>query len=363
MVRTIEFIDGTVKMIDQTKLPLIKEWVICKTYEEVADSIKKMHIRGAPAIGVAAAYGMALCGQNSHAGNLEELMNDLSKSAVVLRESRPTAVNLFWAIERMLEVANNSISSSSISSSSISSSSISSSSIEEIKKILIEEAKHIELEDASICREIGRVGAEVIPSKASILTHCNAGALATADYGTALGVIRAAHEQGKKIHVFVDETRPYLQGARLTAWELMEEGINMSLITDNMAGHFMSRHMVDLVILGADRIAANGDFVNKIGTYSLAVLAKENNIPFYSAAPISTFDITLKSGLEIPIEERNSREVTHIFDMQIAPHGVNVRNPSFDMTPNRYLTGIITERGIIKPPFEENIRKIVTGNK
>lgn len=345
MVRTIEFIDGTVKMIDQTKLPLIKEWVICKTYEEVADSIKKMHIRGAPAIGVAAAYGMALCGQNSEAVTVEELMHDLSKAAVVLRESRPTAVNLFWAIERMLEVANNSISFS----------------IEAMKKLLIEEAKNIEMEDANICREIGRVGSQVVPAKASILTHCNAGALATADYGTALGVIRAAHEQGKDIHVFVDETRPYLQGARLTAWELMEEGINMSLITDNMAGHFMSRHMVDIVILGADRIAANGDFVNKIGTYSLAVIAKENNIPFYSAAPISTFDITLKSGLEIPIEERNAREVTHIFDMQIAPHGVNVRNPSFDMTPNRYLTGIITERGIIKPPFEENIRKIVTG--
>ncbi|MEQ8221469.1 MAG: S-methyl-5-thioribose-1-phosphate isomerase [Candidatus Eremiobacterota bacterium] len=348
MVRTIEFIDGTVKMIDQTKLPLMKEWVICKTYEEVADSIKKMHIRGAPAIGVAAAYGMALCGQNSEAVTVEELMHDLSKAAVVLRESRPTAVNLFWAIERMLEVANNFISSASV---------------EEIKKILIEEAKHIEQEDASICREIGRVGADVIPAKASILTHCNAGALATADYGTALGVIRAAHEQGRDIHVFVDETRPYLQGARLTAWELMEEGINMSLITDNMAGHFMSRHMVDMVILGADRIAANGDFVNKIGTYSLAVLAKENNIPFYSAAPISTFDITLKSGLEIPIEERNAREVTHIFDMQIAPHGVKVRNPSFDMTPNRYLTGIITERGIIKPPFEENIRKVVKGEE
>jgi len=347
MVRTIEFINGTVKMIDQTKLPLIKEWVICKTYEEVADSIKKMHIRGAPAIGVAAAYGMALCAQNSHAVTVEELMHDLSKSAVVLRESRPTAVNLFWAIERMLEVANNSISSS----------------VEEIKHLLIEEAKHMEQEDAGICREIGRVGAQVVPAKASILTHCNAGALATADYGTALGVIRSAHEQGKDIHVFVDETRPYLQGARLTAWELMEEGINMSLITDNMAGHFIGRGMVDLVILGADRIAANGDFVNKIGTYSLAVLAKENNIPFYSAAPISTFDISLKSGLDIPIEERNAREVTHIFDMQIAPHGVKVRNPSFDMTPNRYLTGIITERGIIKPPFEENIRKIVTDNE
>jgi len=344
MVKTIEFIDGMVKMIDQTKLPLIKEWVICKTYEEVADSIKKMHIRGAPAIGVAAAYGMAISGQNSPAGNVEDFMKDLQKSAIVLKESRPTAVNLFWAVERMVNLAKKSILSFSI---------------EEVKKILIDEAKNMELEDASICREIGRVGAEVIPAKASILTHCNAGALATADYGTALGVIRAAHEQGKYIHVFVDETRPYLQGARLTAWELMEEGINMSLITDNMAGHFMSRGMVDLVILGADRIAANGDVVNKIGTYSLSVLAKENNIPFYSAAPISTFDISLKSGIEIPIEERNPREVTHIFDMQIAPHGVNVRNPSFDMTPNRYITGIITERGIIKPPFEENIRKIV----
>ena len=346
MVRTIEFMDGMVKMIDQTKLPLIKEWVICKTYEEVADSIKKMHIRGAPAIGVAAAYGMAMCASNSEAVNIEDFSKDLRKAAIVLKESRPTAVNLFWAIERMVKVANNSISYSSI---------------EEIKKILIEEAKNIELEDASICREIGRVGSQVIPVKASILTHCNAGALATADYGTALGVIRAAHEQGKDIHVFVDETRPYLQGARLTAWELMEEGINMSLITDNMAGHFMSRGMVDLVILGADRIAANGDVVNKIGTYSLSVIAKENNIPFYSAAPISTFDISLKSGLEIPIEERNPREVTHIFDMQIAPDGVNVRNPSFDMTPNRYITGIITERGIIKPPFEENIKRIVEG--
>ena len=333
-------------MIDQTRLPLEKEWVICKNYEEVADSIKKMHIRGAPAIGVAAGYGMALAGLAVKEGGHDKLFKELELAAEVLGKSRPTAVNLFWAIDRMMKLAKN----------------LASKSVEEIKEALLEEAREIDREDGEICRKIGLSGRELIKEGYSVLTHCNAGALATAAYGTALGVIRAAHEEGKKIHVFVDETRPYLQGARLTAWELMEEGIEISLITDNMAGHFMSRGKVDIVVLGADRITANGDVANKIGTYSLAVLAKENNIPFYSAAPVSTFDLTLKTGKEIPIEERNSEEVTHVFGKQIAPTGVNVRNPSFDVTPNKYITGIITERGIISPPYEENIRKII-GNK
>ncbi|HPZ07318.1 MAG TPA: S-methyl-5-thioribose-1-phosphate isomerase, partial [Candidatus Eremiobacteraeota bacterium] len=306
MVKTIEYIDGKIRLIDQTKLPLVKEWIICEDYLQIAESIKKMHIRGAPAIGVAAAYGMALAAQNFRTQNINDFLKEIEKASMVLRESRPTAVNLFWAVERMVKLANE----SEIDC------------IEEIRKTMLEEAKKIEEEDANICRKIGEIGSEIIPAKATILTHCNAGALATADYGTALGVIRSAHKQGKDIHVFVDETRPYLQGARLTAWELMEEGINISLITDNMAGHFMSRGMIDIILVGADRISSNGDVANKIGTYSVAVLAKENQIPFYSVAPISTFDITLKAGYEIPIEERNPEEVTHIFGIQIAPTGV-----------------------------------------
>ncbi len=329
-------------MIDQTRLPLEKHMVICESYVQVAESIKKMHIRGAPAIGVAAGYGMALAALSLESENPSLLLEELEKAAKVLGESRPTAVNLFWAIKRMMKLAKE----------------LSSNPVKLIKEKLLEEAKEIEREDARICREIGKAGSVLIKDGMNILTHCNAGALATADYGTALGVIRAAHEKKKKIHVFVDETRPYLQGARLTAWELMEEGIEISLISDNMAGHFMSRGEVDIVILGADRITANGDVANKIGTYSLSVLAKENNIPFYSAAPLSTFDLTLDTGKEIPIEERGAEEVTHIFGHQIAPTGVKVRNPSFDVTPNRYITGIITERGIIRPPYRENIKKV-----
>jgi len=344
MVKTIEFTDGKVKMIDQTRLPLEKQWVVCKSYQEVAESITKMHIRGAPAIGVAAAYGMSLAALNFEGQDKRELFKILQKASKVLGASRPTAVNLFWAIERMMKTYEG----------------LKEKSVEEIKNGILKEAEEIETEDVRICREIGRVGAELIKDNMNILTHCNAGALATADYGTALGVIRAAHEQNKKIHVFVDETRPYLQGARLTAWELMEENIDISLISDNMAGHFISRGMVDIIVLGADRIAANGDVANKIGTYSLGVLAKENGVPFYSAAPISTFDITLESGKEIPIEERPSEEITQICGVQIAPIGVNVRNPAFDVTPAKYLTGIITERGIIKPPYKENIKKIVS---
>jgi len=259
MVKTIEFTDGKVKMIDQTRLPLEKHMVICENYVQVAESIKKMHIRGAPAIGVAAGYGMALAALSLESENPDLLMEELKKGAKILGESRPTAVNLFWAIERMMKLAKG----------------LSSEPVKLIKEKLLEEAKEIEREDARICREIGKAGAVLIKDGMNILTHCNAGALATADYGTALGVIRAAHEKKKKIHVFVDETRPYLQGARLTAWELMEEGIEISLISDNMAGHFMSRGEVDIVILGADRITANGDVANKIGTYSLSVLAKE----------------------------------------------------------------------------------------
>jgi methylthioribose-1-phosphate isomerase len=340
--RTIEWRDDTVIMIDQTRLPGEEIYITCSDFHSVAEAIKGMIIRGAPAIGVAAAMGVALGSRSIIADTHESFFRQLDNVCEVLGRTRPTAVNLFWAIERMKRVAEDNRGGS----------------LDTIRTALKKEAIRIEKEDLTICKNIGKWGATLIPEGATVLTHCNAGALATAGYGTALGVIRAAHEAGKKIQVFADETRPWLQGARLTAWELMKEGIPTTLIADNMAGFFMSRGEITCCVVGADRIAANGDTANKIGTYSVAVLAKENNIPFYVAAPVSTLDLSLTDGSRIPIEERPYTEVTHIKGIAIAPAGIRVRNPSFDVTPARYITAIITENGIVKGDYRSGLRKI-----
>ena len=333
MVETIEWTDAGVVMIDQTRLPREQVFVTCKSYVEVAVAIRSMVIRGAPAIGVAAAMGVAL-------GVQEDA--DFERVCETLASTRPTAVNLFWAIERMRVLR----------------ASLKGVSRDELVRRMIEEAKNIRLDDIAICRAMGKHGAALVPDGKTVLTHCNAGALATAGYGTALGVIRAAAEAGKKIDVFADETRPFLQGARLTAWELQQDGIATTLITDNMAGHFLHSGRIGCVVVGADRIAANGDVANKIGTYSLAVLAKENNVPFYVAAPVSTFDLTLKSGDLIPIEQRSADEVTHVFGVPVAPENIRVENPAFDVTPARYVTAIISERGVARAPYEESLRRL-----
>jgi methylthioribose-1-phosphate isomerase len=333
MVETIEWTDEGVVMIDQTRLPREQVFVTCRSYVEVAVAIRSMVIRGAPAIGVAAAMGVAL-------GVQEDA--DFDRVCDTLASTRPTAVNLFWAIERMRALR----------------ASLSGLPRQELVQRMIEEAKNIRLDDIAICRAMGKHGAVLVPDGKTVLTHCNAGALATAGYGTALGVIRAAAESGKKIDVFADETRPFLQGARLTAWELQQDGIATTLITDNMAGHFLHSGRIGCVVVGADRIAANGDVANKIGTYSLAVLAKENNVPFYVAAPVSTFDLTLKSGDSIPIEQRAADEVTHVFGVPIAPENIAVENPAFDVTPARYVTAIVSERGVARAPYEESLKKL-----
>jgi len=333
MVETIQWTDAGVVMIDQRRLPRETEYVTCHTYQEVAEAIKNMIIRGAPAIGVAAAMGIAL-GYGEGA--------DFETVCQTLAATRPTAVNLFWAIDRMRRLHQ----------------SLASRTIQEIREKLIAEAIRIRLEDIAICQAIGDNGAALVPDGKTVLTHCNAGALATAGYGTALGVIRSAASAGKKIDVFADETRPFLQGARLTAWELQQDGIPTTLITDSMAGHFLHSGRIGCVVVGADRIAANGDVANKVGTYPLAVLAKENDVPFYVAAPISTFDLTLDSGDKIPIEQRSSAEVTHVFGVAIAPEDIAVENPAFDITPARYVTAIVTERGIARPPYENSIKKL-----
>jgi methylthioribose-1-phosphate isomerase len=338
MIETIQWTDAGVVMIDQTRLPREEVYVTCKDYQAVAEAIRSMVIRGAPAIGVAAAMGIALGMQT--AGSRQEF----EEICRVLAGTRPTAVNLFWAIDRMrkrLEALNGRP-------------------IEEVRRELALEAQRIRLEDIAINECIGRNGAALIPDGKTVLTHCNAGALATAGYGTALGVIRAAVSAGKRIDVFADETRPFLQGARLTIWELQHDGIPATLITDNMAGHFLHSGRIGCVVVGADRIAANGDVANKIGTYSLAVLAKENNVPFYVAAPVSTLDLKLASGHEIPIEQRAAAEVTHVFGVAVAPEGTRVENPAFDVTPNRYVTAIVTERGVARPSYPESLRKLVS---
>jgi len=342
-MRTIEWKEGNVFLIDQRKLPLKFEIINCSSYQEVAESIKKMKIRGAPVIGVAAAFGMALAAYSSKAENYVRFIKDMEKAKNCLARTRPTAVNLFWALDRIMKLI--------MTKRDID--------LLKLKDLILQEAKNIEQEDIEINKTMGRYGSSLIKDGDSILTHCNAGALATVAYGTALGVIRTAFEEGKKIHIYVDETRPVLQGARLTAWELMQDKIPFTLITDNMAGVLMSKNKVNLVIVGADRIALNGDVVNKIGTYSLSVLARENAVPFYIAAPLSTIDTSLKSGEEIPIEERDPNEVTHILGKQIAPTGVKVFNPAFDLTPNNYVEAIITEKGIIRRPYEKNIKLVV----
>jgi methylthioribose-1-phosphate isomerase len=333
MVETIQWTDAGVVMIDQTRLPREQKFVTCRTYLDVADAIKTMVIRGAPAIGVAAAMGVALGVQEGA---------DFETVCKTLAATRPTAVNLFWGIERMKRLR----------------ASLDGLPSREIVARMIEEAKQIRLEDIAICQAIGRNGEPLVPDGKTVLTHCNAGALATAGYGTALGVIRAAVSAGKKIDVFADETRPFLQGARLTAWELQQDGIATTVITDNMAGHFLRSGRIGCVVVGADRIAANGDVANKIGTYSVAVLAKENGIPFYVAAPVSTFDLTLASGDLIPIEQRSPDEVTHVFGVPVAPESIAAANPAFDVTPSRYVTAIVCERGVASAPYEESLRKL-----
>jgi len=347
MLPTIDWQDDAIVMIDQRKLPGAEIYVRCRTAQEVARAVKSMVIRGAPAIGVAAAMGIALGASKSKATGTKKFATEFQKTCDLMAATRPTAVNLFWAIERMKRCFAEAAGAGAA--------------VDEIKARLAAEARLIHDEDVESCKSIGRHGAALVPDGARVLTHCNAGALATAGYGTALGVIRAAVEQGKKISVLADETRPFLQGARLTAWELVRDGIQTTVITDNMAGALMRNGEIDLVVLGADRIAANGDVANKVGTYSLAVLAREHDLPFYSAAPLSTIDLSTPDGSAIPIEERAAREVTHIGPTRVAPAGAAVRNPAFDVTPARFITAIITERGVLRPPFSESLAEAVQG--
>ena len=343
MIQTLEWTDSGVRFIDQTKLPMEETYVTCKTYTQVADVIRNMVVRGAPAIGVAAAMGIALGVKNSKAENVGGLKQEFDQICDVIGKTRPTAVNLFWAIRRMqdkfelLRVRP----------------------LPQIKQALVEEAQRMHAEDIAANQAMGKHGAALMPASGGVLTHCNAGALATCGYGTALGVIRAAVEQGKKIHVFADETRPFLQGSRLTAWELMKDGIPTTVISDNMAGAMMKQGKINAIVVGADRIAANGDVANKIGTYTVAVLAKEHGIPFYVAAPFSTVDLETADGSGIPIEQRDSKEVTHIAGKQMVPTGVEVENPAFDVTPAKYVTAIVTEKGIARAPYEESLQKLV----
>jgi methylthioribose-1-phosphate isomerase len=342
MLPTIARDGNRVVMIDQRKLPAQEVYVTCVTAAEVARAIKTMVIRGAPAIGVAAAMGIALGVRRSAATGTQKLAAEFHKMCDLLAATRPTAVNLFWAIERMKRTFGECVQAGD--------------GVEQIKDRLDREAAAIHDEDVASCRALGAAGAALVPGVARILTHCNAGALATAGYGTALGVIRGAVEAGKHVTVLADETRPFLQGARLTAWELVRDNIDTTVITDNMAGALMRQGLVDLVVVGADRIAANGDTANKIGTYTVAVLAREHGVPFYVAAPVSTIDLNTADGSAIPIEERHAREVTHMGGARVTPEGAKVRNPAFDVTPNHLITAIITERGVITPPYREALR-------
>jgi methylthioribose-1-phosphate isomerase len=344
MIKTLEWTGDGVRFIDQTKLPTEEVYVTCKTYQEVASAIRDMVVRGAPAIGVAAAMGVALGIQQSSAKDEPSLQREFDQISTVIGETRPTAVNLFWAIRRMREKL----------------SLLAGRPVPEIKTALVHEARQMYLEDIAANQAMGRHGATLMPSSGGVLTHCNAGALATCGYGTALGVIRAAIEAGKKIHVFADETRPFLQGARLTAWELTKDGIQTTVIADNMAGAMMRQGKIKAAVVGADRIAANGDVANKIGTYTVAVLAKEHGIPFYVAAPWSTVDMNTPSGDQIPIEQRSPKEVTHHGGKQMAPDGVLVENPAFDVTPNQYVTAIVTERGIARAPYPKTLKELAS---
>jgi len=339
-MRTVEWDAGVVRMIDQRKLPHEYVEVEFTDYRDVARAIKEMYVRGAPAIGAAAAYGLALAAVHSPAQTGAELTSEVRQAADALRATRPTASNLFWALERMLARLE----------------SVSAGGVPAMQQALVAEAEALADEDIQANKRMGNYGAELIEDGYNILTHCNAGALATVDYGTALAPVRTAWKQGKQVHVYVDETRPRLQGARLTSWELMRDGIPMTLIADNAAGYFIQNGKVDIIFVGADRVVANGDVVNKIGTYTVAVVARENGVPFYAVVPTSTVDLRLASGDEVPIEERAAEEVTHVSGQPIGPEGVNVANPAFDVTPHRYVTGIITERGIVYPPFGKGLR-------
>ena len=339
-IEPIAWANGRLRLLDQTRLPTEEVWLELDDFREVAAAIKEMRVRGAPAIVVTAAYGVALAAQHLHAPDMPSFLAELERAIDTLGATRPTAVNLFWALRRMRAVAHTA------------------SSPNEARALLLAEALAIQTQDVQANRQMGRFGAGLIPDGATVLTHCNAGALATAGYGTALAVIRAAREAGKHIRVMADETRPLLQGARLTAWELARDGIETTLIADTMAGSFMRRGQITCVVVGADRIAANGDVANKIGTYQVAVLAREHGIPFYVAAPISTLDLSLASGDDIPIEERRGDEVTHFGGAQTAPDGIAVANPAFDVTPAKYITAIITERGIARAPYEDSLREL-----
>ncbi|MDT7542703.1 MAG: methylthioribose-phosphate isomerase [Acidobacteriota bacterium] len=345
MIKTVEWTDEGVRMIDQRLLPTEEKYLTLRSCEEVADAIKQMVVRGAPAIGVAAAMGLAVGMKQAVATNAADLSYDFDYMCDLMSRTRPTAVNLFWAIERMREAFRRACAEMTDA--------------EQIKRRLVEEAKRIHAEDIASNRALGRFGGELIADGATVLTHCNAGALATAgDYGTALGVIRGARDAGKRIAVIADETRPFLQGARLTAWELSQDEIPVTVITDNMAGHVMKQGKVDAVVVGADRIAANGDAANKIGTYMVAVLAREHGIPFYVAAPISTIDLNLATGDEIPIEERDTREVTHLREQQLTPTGVPAHNPAFDVTPNALIAAIITDKGVARQPYVDSLKRL-----
>jgi methylthioribose-1-phosphate isomerase len=344
MLPTIEWKSDAVVMVDQRKLPAQEVYLTCKTPAEVARAIKTMVIRGAPAIGVAAAMGIALGMKRSKAKGTKQFAVELNKIGELMAGTRPTAVNLFWAIDRMKRSFATGIEAGE--------------SVDELKARLEREAIAIHDEDVASCKAMGKAGAEVVPANARILTHCNAGALATAGYGTALGVIRAAAAQGKVLQVFADETRPFLQGARLTAWELVRDQVPTTIITESMAGPLMQRGEIDFIVVGADRIAANGDFANKVGTYTVAMMAHAHNVPFYVAAPLSTIDLNTASGDAIPIEQRNAREMTHVGSIQIAPVGAGIWNPAFDVTPHRLVTGFITEKGIARAPYTESLKSL-----
>jgi methylthioribose-1-phosphate isomerase len=343
MIPTLAWTPEGVRFIDQTKLPLEESYVLATTYDQVAEVIVTMVVRGAPAIGVSAAYGIALGARQTHAATAQEFAPEFARICARLAGTRPTAVNLFWAIDRMKKLFSAFPAEMPIG---------------DVQERILAEAHAMYEEDIAACKAMGAYGGALLPDEGGVLTHCNAGALATCGYGTALGVIRAAVEQGKRIHVYADETRPFLQGARLTAWELMADGIPTTVICDNMAASLMRAGKIQAVVVGADRIAANGDFANKIGTYNVAILAKEHGIPFYCAAPWSTIDLATKTGGAIPIEERPAVEVTHHGGKQLTPHGVGICNPAFDVTPAKYVTAIFTERGVLRAPYAESLREM-----
>ena len=347
MFRTVERTQEGVRLLDQRKLPREIVYVTCATVDEVVFAIRAMVVRGAPAIGITAAFGVALAASAAEGEEPATADRAIAEACASLATARPTAVNLFWSLERMKDASRDARAGGAGNKG--------------LAARLEQEAQAIHDEDLEACRAIGRHGASLVPDRATVLTHCNAGGLATAGYGTALGVIRGAIEAGKHVRVLADETRPFLQGARLTAWELMEDGIETVLIADSAAGSLLRRGQVDLVVVGADRIAANGDVVNKIGTYSVAVLAKENGVPFYVAAPLSTIDLASPDGDRIPIEDRESAEITHLAGTPIAPDGVGVQNPAFDVTPSRYVGAIVTERGIARAPYETSLAALVRG--